>query len=483
MVFETVIGLEVHAQLKTQSKLFCSCSVAFGASANQQVCPVCLGLPGALPVLNKQAVYFGIIAGLMLNCRINRHSVFARKNYFYPDLPKGYQISQFELPLCEKGYLDILDQRRIGITRIHLEEDAGKLNHIGSTSIAGAQGSLVDLNRASTPLIEIVSEPDLRSGQEARAYMELLKTIVEHAGICDGNLEEGSLRADANISLRPMGSTTYGTRTEVKNLNSFRSLEMAIQVEVERQKNILLSGGTIVQETRNFDEATQSTTSLRSKTNAHDYRYFPEPDLPPLVLTEALIQDIQNTLPEHPQKKKDRYLNDYHLSESDCKVLLQDIQLDAYFRETLEKGAHLAPKDICNWVIGDLTAVLKEAHSTFSTTPIQPEMLCELLTLIHQGTISGKMAKDILVTMQQSGQRPKALVDKMGGGQISDESELRGIVDAILDQNLEVVVKVKSGKSNSADFLIGQIMKATKGKAKPDLARALLLEQIEKRVL
>lgn len=479
--FETVIGIEVHAQLSTKTKLFGSSSTQFGDKPNSNVDPVCLGLPGALPVLNKEAVRMAVMAGLALNCKIRLQSVFSRKNYFYPDLPKGYQISQFDKPICEDGFLDIEVNgkiKRIGITRIHMEEDAGKLVHQGAESIAGATHSHVDLNRAGTPLIEIVSEPDIRSAEEAKAYMEALRQIVQHIGVCDGNMDEGSLRADANISIRPVGSEAFGTRTEVKNLNSFRSLERAINVERNRQIELVESGGEVVQETRNYDDNTQTTSSLRSKEDAHDYRYFPEPDLPPLVLTEAYVNDIKELLPELPKVKAGRYQSEYGLSDFECKVLLNDISIDRYFNNCVHLvDSHLV-KEVCKWIVGDFNALLKEATDCFESTKVKPEQIVELVVLIDKGTISGKMAKDILAKMVETGERPEKLVAESGGGQISDENALQEVVVQILKENMDVVEKIKAGKTNSANFLMGQVMKATKGKAKPDLVRDLILSTV-----
>ncbi len=475
--FEPVIGLEVHAQLKTKTKLFCGCSTQFGADTNTNVCPVCLGMPGSLPVLNARAVEFAIMAGLALNCEIQHESIFARKNYFYPDLPKGYQISQFEKPICFRGYLDI-PGKRIGITRIHMEEDAGKLLHQGAAGVAGSDYSLVDLNRACTPLIEIVSEPDIRSAEEARAYVESLREILIHLGVCDGNLEEGSLRVDANISLRKKGEEKFGTRAEVKNLNSFRSLERAIHAEVARQKEVLLSGGKVVQETRNYDDATQKTTSLRSKEESHDYRYFPDPDLIPLKLTKQQIDAIK--LPELPAQKRTRYQADFGLTAIDCDVLIGEPTMDAYFLSCVSLAGKIAPKEICNWVQGDLNSLLRAAKLPFGEK-VKETQLIQLLTLKESGQISGKIAKEILAKVFETGQDPEAIVKASGATQISDTDALSGIINQILNNNLDVIEKVKAGKTNSADFLIGQVMKETRGRAKPDLVRQMILDHIAQR--
>ena len=482
MEFEPVIGIEVHAQLKTNTKLFCASSTIFGASPNTHVSPVCLGLPGALPVLNRVAVDYAIKAGIAFDCEIRERSVFARKNYFYPDLPKGYQISQFDLPICEHGRLTIVVNGKpmvIGITRIHLEEVAGKLNLQGADAIAGSTGSIVDLNRAGNPLIEIVSEPDIRSAEEARAYVEAIKLTLEHLGICDGNMEQGNLRADVNLSLRPKGTTPFGTRSEVKNLNSFRSLQRAIHVETVRQEEVLRSGGTVIQETRHYDDVKQLTSSLRSKEEAHDYRYFPEPDLPPLVLTSEYIESVRSSMAELPVQKLARYQSDYGFSEIDAKTLLNDVSLDRYFCECVSLGGDGYAPSYCKWIIGDFIAFLKEFSKTVSETSFKPQSMVELVVLIEKGTLSGKMAKEVLSNCIKTDESPSRYVEKAGLSQISDTSELEGVVKTILDQNPDVVTKVKAGKTKSADFLMGQVMRETKGRAKPDLVRSLILTLIE----
>ncbi len=482
--FEVVIGLEIHAQLQTKTKLFCGCSTQFGQEPNTHTCPVCLGLPGALPVLNKAAIQMAIQAGLALGCSIQNESVFSRKNYFYPDLPKGYQISQFDKPICLGGSLTIDvngTPKTIGITRIHMEEDAGKLVHQGADAIAGATYSLVDLNRACTPLIEIVSEPDIRSALEARLYMENLKQILEHIGVCDGNLDEGSMRADANISIRPIGQKEFGTRTEVKNLNSFRSIERAILYEIERQKEVVLSGGKIIQQTMHYDDNTQKTVVLRSKENAHDYRYFPEPDLLPLVVTQAQIETLKAHLPELPQARITRYQSEHALSKSEAEIVVGDLDIMAFFESALALQSPVSAKDICKWTIGDVLALNKETKHLFSTSSITPKRLLGLLELIQAGTLSGKMAKEVLLKMADSTEDPADIVKKMGVTQISDTSQLDAFIHEVLNANPDVIEKVKSGKTNSADFLIGQVMKLSRGQAKPDLVRTLLLEAISNR--
>lgn len=478
--FEAVIGLEIHAQLKTNTKAFCSCSNFFGDEPNTNICPVCLGLPGALPVFNEKAAEFAVKVGLALQCDIQKRSIFARKNYFYPDMPKNYQISQFELPICKHGYLDIdVDgvTKRIGLTRIHIEEDAGKLVHQGSDRISGSESSLVDLNRASTPLIEIVSEPDIRSGQEARIYMENLKLILQCLGVCDGNLEEGSMRADANISIRPFGVTQLGIRTEVKNLNSFRSVERAINSEIVRQIELVESGGTVVQQTRHYDDVTQTTKPLRDKEESHDYRYFPEPDLPPLILSDAFIQNVQKALPELPSLKLKRYL-DMGLTKGESEILIQDMNMNLFFEDCLKQKTEFLPRDFCKWIVGDMNSYIKETVGSFASIKIKPDHLLSLLTLLQQNTISHKMAKDVLINMFETGLDPVIIVKESGFSQISDQSELVVIVDRILSCNPDVVEKIKAGKTNAANFLMGQVMKETKGQAKPDTVIRMILERV-----
>ena len=480
--FETVIGIEVHAQLLTKTKLFSTASTEFGQAPNTNVTPVCLGMPGALPVLNKKAVELAVRAGLALGCRINQTSIFARKNYFYPDLPKGYQISQFDRPLCEAGSLTVdVDgtQKTVGITRIHMEEDAGKLLHQGADGIAGSSHSLVDLNRAGTALIEIVSEPDIRSAAEARAYVEGLRELVVHLGICDGNMEEGSLRADANVSIRPMGAKEFGTRAEIKNLNSFRSLERAILVEVERQKKIVLSGGKVVQETRNYDDNLQITTSLRSKEDAHDYRYFPEPDLPPLVVSTPWLEAIKASMPELPGTKRKRYSGEMGLGDNDVHVLMSDSDIDRYFHAAIASQPTVAPKEIAKWVVGDVNALFKDKHISFAEPTVSAARLGEMVALVQDGTISGKMAKDVLLKLFESDGPVKNIVEAMGGGQISDEAAIAEIVKKVVDANPDTVDKIKAGKTQVMGFLVGQVMKESKGKANPEVVNKLIMERVQ----
>lgn len=480
--FEPVIGIEVHAQLKTNTKLFCRCSTQFGADPNSHTCPVCLGMPGALPVLNQTAVEFAIKAGLALNCEIQPKSVFARKNYFYPDLPKGYQISQFELPICLNGHLDIElpdgSTKRIGITRIHMEEDAGKLVHQGAEAIAGSTHSFVDLNRAGVPLIEIVSEPDIRTAEEARIYMETLQLILRYVGVCDGNLEEGSLRADANVSIRPVGTTEFGTRTETKNINSFRSLERAINSEINRQTDVILSGGKVIQQTRNYHDNTQTTTVLRDKEDSHDYRYFPDPDLLPLLVSQDQINQAKTTLPELPNAQRRRYIEELGLGEFEAKVLVQEIAMNRFFSDVVAATPSINKKELAKWVVGDIQAALKEANQDFESASVSVAHVSELIALLETGKISGKMAKGFIPEMINSGKSPEALLAESGGGQISNSDDLGPVITQILAANPDVVEKIKAGKTQSANFLMGQVMKATGGRAKPDLVLDLILKAV-----
>ena len=476
MDFDIVIGIEVHAQLNTKTKLFTPCQSGVSEKSNDFICPLTLGLPGTLPVLNKKAVEYAVVAGTALHCNIQKKSVFSRKNYFYPDLPKGYQISQFDLPICLGGYLD-LDlgdtQKRIGVTRIHIEEDAGKLVHQGADAISGSSGSLVDLNRAGTPLIEIVSEPDMRSASEARIYVETLRLILIHAGVCHGNMQQGNLRADINISLRPKGSKTFGTRTEIKNVNSFRAIERAVESEVARQKEVLEAGGVVDQETRNYDDLTQSTTVLRSKEEAHDYRYFPEPDLLPLILNEAQITKWANQLEEGPFEKQARYVSNFKLSKHDAYTLIADVPLNRFFEACLKRETQIDAAVISKWVLGDVSKAANEVQG-FSNLSLSPEKLMNLLSAQHKGDISGKMAKSFLPKLI-AGQSLKELLQS--GGQINNTSELDTLVDSVMAENQDVVEKIKSGKHNSANFLMGQVMKKSQGRAKPDAVREMILKK------
>jgi aspartyl-tRNA(Asn)/glutamyl-tRNA(Gln) amidotransferase subunit B len=471
MKYETVIGLEVHAQLRTNSKIFCGCSTSFGASPNAHTCPVCLGMPGVLPVLNRKVVEYTVMMGLATNCTIATDSIFARKNYFYPDLPKGYQVSQFEAPLCEEGWVDIHvdgDVKRIGITRIHMEEDAGKLVHEGAFDSSNA--SFVDLNRACVPLMEIVSEPDIRSPEEARAYMQTLRDMVVYLGICDGNMEEGSLRCDANISIMPEGSDTFGTRTEIKNMNSFRFLQQALEYEIDRQVDIVESGGEVVQETRLFDSDKGITMSMRGKEEAHDYRYFPEPDLVPIRVGERWIAEIKADLPELRGEKEKRYVEELGLPEYDAEVLTSDSLTATFFEETVKAGADA--KKASNWVMGEYARMVNEKGA--DTAKVAPEQLATIIGLVDKSTISGSGAKQVFEEVFVSGADPEKVVEEKGLAQVSDEGAIEGEVRKILDASPDQVQQFKDGNEKVLGFFVGQVMKATKGKANPKVVNEIL---------
>lgn len=482
-VYQPVIGLEVHVQIKTASKLFCSCETDFGAAPNSHVCPVCTGQPGVLPVLNKKAVEGIVKVGLAFNCTINRDSYFARKQYFYPDLPKAYQISQSDKPVCSDGKITISadgQPKIIRIQRIHLEEDAGKLLHsIGSTELPY---SLVDLNRSSIPLMEIVSHPDLGSPEEAYDYLSALKAAVQYVGVSDCDMEKGSLRCDANVSVRPQGETKLGTRVEIKNMNSFRAVKDAIVYEMNRQAQAIEAGEKIVQETRLWSEAKGTTSPMRSKEEAHDYRYFPEPDLVPLKLTEEWIDSMRRQLPELPEARRARLISEFGLGEYDANVLVGDQALVNYFEEglnalpaaTRKNGA----KPLVNWLTTELLGRLNQDKKTIAESPIAPKGLAELVELINAGTLSGKMAKEVFTEVYGSGESPKALVAKKGLTQVSDEGELLKLVDEVINENPKVVADVKGGKAQAIGSLVGALMKKTKGRANPQLANELLKKRI-----
>lgn len=472
--YEVVIGLEVHAQLKTKSKIFAPDKNEFGQEPNSLTSPITLGMPGVLPVLNKECVNMGILTGLALNCEIPSRCKFDRKQYFYPDLPKGYQISQYDEPICVNGYLDI-NGKRIGITRAHLEEDAGKLVHAGADGLAGSSYSLVDLNRAGTPLLEIVSEPDMRSSEEARNYMEELRDIVRYIGVCDGNLEEGSMRCDANISIMPKGSKEFGTRAEIKNVNSFSALQRAIEYEIERQIEIVEEGGQVVQETRLWDDNSRETRSMRGKEDAHDYRYFPEPDLMPLEISREWVQRIKDSMPELPAQKRARYQG-LGLSEYDANVIVEQMGLALFFDKVLELGA--TPKIAVNFIMGEIAAYLKEDHIEITDTKLTPENLAELISLIKKGTISNNIGKQIIIEMMKDGTKASAIVEKKGLSQITDEGAIKEIVQKIVDANPAQVQAYKNGKTNLLGFFVGQVMKETKGRANPKTVNELLREII-----
>ncbi len=470
MDYEIVIGLEVHAQLLTHSKIFCGCSTQFGAEPNNHTCQICLGMPGVLPVLNKQVVEFAMKMAMATHCRINAEGVFARKNYFYPDLPKGYQISQYDRPLAEHGHMDIEvngDKKRIGITRIHMEEDAGKLLHDDFSP-----SSYVDYNRTGVPLIEIVSEPDIRGPEEAAAYLRRLHETVVYLGICDGNMEEGSFRCDANVSIRPRGQVEFGTRTELKNMNSFRNVQRAIEYEVKRQEYVLEGGGRVVQETRLWDDAQGVTVSMRGKEEAHDYRYFPDPDLVPVVIDEAWISRVAGTLPELPLEKRERYVSQLGIPAYDAGVLTSSPALAAYYEKTVELSGKA--KAASNWIMGDLLRFLNEEKRDICNAPVQPEGITELINLIDDGTISGKIAKEVFEEMYRSSKGPKVIIEEKGLVQITDEGALKQAIEAVLAANPKEVADYRGGKEKLFGFFVGQVMKATKGKGNPALINGLL---------
>lgn len=479
MKYESVIGLEVHAQLLTQSKIFCGCSTQFGAEPNSNTCPVCAGFPGVLPVLNKKVVEFAIKAGLATHCQIASFSRFARKNYFYPDLPKGYQISQYELPICTNGYIDIDadgQSKRIRITRIHMEEDAGKNIH----DVHG-DSSLVDLNRAGVPLLEIVSEPDLHTAEEAGAYLRTLRAVLQYLEICDGNMEEGSFRCDANVSVRPEGSEALGTKTELKNLNSFKAVEKAIRYEIKRHIDILTDGGQLTQETRLWDPDHEVTRSMRSKEFAHDYRYFPDPDLLPLLVDEAWAAAIRNTLPELPDARRSRFMSQYALPAYDATLLTSRKDIAEFFEEAA--AAHPNPKAIGNWIVGDLFRVLNvrrlDEQLYIESWPVSPRQLAELVRLIDEGRISGKIAKIVFEQLIDSGQTPSEIVAEKGLEQMSDSSSIETAVQQVLAANAKQVSQYLAGNEKVFGFLVGQVMKATRGKANPQKVNEILKTRLQ----
>ncbi len=475
MEFEPVIGLEVHAQLKTKTKIFCGCSTSFGAPPNTHTCPVCLGMPGVLPVLNKKVVDYTLRMALATNCEITRESRFARKNYFYPDLPKGYQISQYELPIARHGFVDIEVNgglRRIGITRIHMEEDAGKLGHDPDRPV-----SMVDFNRTGVPLIEIVSEPDIRRSEEAGAYLRQLRSIVRYLDICDGNLEEGSFRCDANVSIRPKGTQPLGTRSELKNLNSFKHVEKALQYEISRQKEVIMDGGQIVQETRLWDPGKNKTASMRSKEEAHDYRYFPDPDLLPLVIDDEWIEKVKKSLPELPAAKKKRFMEQYELPAYDAELLTSDRALADYFENCTRKFAH--PKKVSNWVMGSLLGLLNAQEKSIDESPVSAADLARLLALVEDGVISGKIAKTVFDEMARTGKPAQQIVEKKGLVQITDTDALEDVVLKIISSHPEEAEAYKNGKTKLLGFFVGQIMKETRGQANPKLVNEILKQKLK----
>jgi aspartyl-tRNA(Asn)/glutamyl-tRNA(Gln) amidotransferase subunit B len=474
MDFETVIGLEVHAQLLTDTKIFCGCSTKFGGTPNSHTCPVCLGMPGVLPVLNKKVVEFAMKMSLATNCEINKSCSFARKNYFYPDLPKGYQISQFAYPLSEHGFV-FLDvdgaQKKIGLTRIHMEEDAGKLMHDEHNPV-----SYVDLNRAGVPLIEIVSEPDMRSPAEAADYLKRLHEILVYLEICDGNMEEGSFRCDANVSIRPKGQKEFGTRAELKNMNSFRNVQRALEYEVKRQQYLVEGGGKVVQETRLWDDAQGISIPMRSKEEAHDYRYFPDPDLVPILVDDAWVDEMRRELPEMPAAKRERFIKDYSIPEYDAGVLTADKALAQYFEDVVKLCDK--PKQASNWVMGDVLRFLNEDKLDIRKCPITADALANMITLIEEGTISGKMAKEILPEMYKTGFQPQKIIEAKGMVQITDEGELTKTITAIIDANPSQLTDYRGGKEKLFGFFVGQVMKVTQGKANPQMVNDLLKKML-----
>lgn len=469
MEFEPVIGLEIHVQMDTKTKMFCSCPVEFGAEPNSNVCPVCLGLPGSLPVINKRAVEFAIRAGLALNCQINTKSIFARKNYFYPDLPKGYQISQYEEPIAVNGWLEV-GGKRIRIRRLHIEEDAGKNIHEGSKT-------LVDLNRAGTPLMEIVTEPDIDSPQLAREFLEKLRNIMRYTGVSRADMEKGQLRCDINLSIRPKGSKELGTRVEIKNVNSFRFVQKAIEAEMERQIKLVLSGQKVVQETRTFDPSTGLTHPMRSKEKAEDYRYFPDPDLLPLVVPVEWIEEIKRTMPELPEERFQRFVKDYSLDEYSARVLTDNKELGDFFEDAL-KHYNKEPKLVANWLLNDLLGNLSEVGKDIEDSPVSPKGLAELVRLIKEGTLSSKLAKEVLKEMVATGKDPNEVVEEKGLKQVSDEGQIRAFIEEVLKENPKEVERYRSGEEKVFGFLVGQVMKKAKGKANPQVVNKLLREML-----
>lgn len=476
MDFETVIGLEIHAELSTKSKIFCSCTTEFGGDVNTHCCPICVGLPGTLPVLNRKVVEYAVKAGLAMNCKIAEFSKYDRKNYFYPDLPKAYQISQFDLPICRDGYIDIEadgERKRIGITRIHIEEDAGKLLHD-----KWGTGSLVDLNRSGVPLIEIVSEPDMRSAEEARAYLENVKSILEYLGVSDCKMQEGSLRADINVSVRPRGQKEFGTRTEMKNLNSFRSIFRAIENESKRQIHELETGGKVERETRRWDDVKGTSYPMRSKEEAHDYRYFPEPDLVPVVIDKEWIEELKQSLPELHETRRKRYVAEFGLPEYDASVLTASKTISDFFEEAVSEGVNA--KAVSNWIMGDLMRMLKDREEEACSIPFPGKHLAKLVGMIEKGTISGTIAKKVFESMFNTARDPELIVKEEGLEVVNDEAALTVMVRKVIESNPRSVADFRSGKEKALGFLVGQVMKETKGKADPQLVNRLLKEELGK---
>ena len=474
--YEVIIGLEVHAELSTKTKIFCSCPTKFGASPNTQVCPICMAMPGTLPVLNEKVVEYAVKAGLATNCEIEKNSKNDRKNYFYPDLPKSYQISQFDKPLCKNGYVEINvnnTKKKIGITRIHIEEDAGKLNH---DDFSG--GSLVDLNRAGVPLLEIVSEPDLRSSEEAEIYLKKLKSILEYIEVSDCKMQEGSFRADVNVSVRKKGDSKLGTRTEMKNMNSFRSITRGIEYEIDRQIEVIESGEKVEQETLRWDDVSGKTFSMRDKEDAQDYRYFPEPDLVAIKLSDEYIENVRKTLPELPESRKERYLTQYNLSEKDANIITSSKYLSDLFENAIKVCNN--PKAVNNWIISDISRILNEKEMEASEIPFNAEQLGNLVILIDKGTISSSIGKKVLEELFENPKDPEEIIKEKGWIQISDENEIKEIALKILEANPQSIADYKAGKDRALGFLVGQAMKQTKGKANPKMLNEIFLEELKK---
>lgn len=475
MDYEIVIGLEVHAELSTESKIYCSCKNEFGFEVNTRCCPICTGMPGTLPTLNEKVIEYAVKMGLALHCDINQICKQDRKNYYYPDLPKAYQISQFDIPLCEKGYVDVLvdgKEKRIGVTRIHIEEDAGKLLHNDNFA-----GSLVDFNRCGVPLIEIVSEPDMRSAQEAKVYLETIRSILQYLDISDCKMQEGSIRCDVNVSVMPKGSDVFGTRCEMKNINSFSGAVRAIEFEANRQIQILKEGGTITQETRRWDDSKGKSFTLRTKEDAHDYRYFPEPDLLTIVLDDSYINTVREQIPELPNVKVSRYLREFGLSQVDASLLVEDPEKAKLFEDTTAKK-QCSPKSVCNWILGDISKRMNEKMLPLSEINISAESLSELLALIESGKISNATGKIVFEEMLVSDKMPSIIVKEKGFIQISDEGQLETIVQDVLKNNQKSVEDYHNGKTNALGFLVGQCMKATKGQGNPAKMKEILLKLI-----
>lgn len=481
--YEPVIGLEVHAQLLTESKAFCACSTEFGRDPNHNVCPVCLGMPGTLPVLNKKMVEFVVLMGFATNCSVSPRSVCARKNYFYPDLPKGYQISQYEDPICQNGFVEIelpvpggVEKKKIGITRIHMEEDAGRSVHDQDA------GTLIDVNRCGVPLIEIVTEPDIRSAGEASLFLKKIKQLVTYLGICDGNMEEGSLRCDANVSVRMKGEKRFGTKTEVKNMNSFRFVEKALEFEITRHIDILESGGSIVQETMLWDAVGEIVQPMRSKEEVHDYRYFPDPDLVPVVVDEQWIEEIRKLLPELPAERRDRFIKEYGLPEYDADVLTATRDRADYYEaalRSLKANGKGAAKTMSNWVMGDILHTANERNIPMNEFPVSPAHLGELVELIEDGTISGKIAKDVFKLMLSDRKPPRDIVREKGLTQVSDTAEIEPVITAIIRRYPDQVDEYRGGKTRILGFLVGQVMRETQGKANPKMVNDLIKKMLE----